>query len=716
MATTVDTLVVRIEADMKDMRRALRRVEGDVSKSTTKMSGAFKKLGGVMKLALAAVAVRQAFQAGKAMINLASDIEEMQGKSKVVFGAFRANVVQELAEFGDAVGRSTHELEGMASTVQDTFVPMGFARGEAAKLSVEMTKLAVDVASFNNASDTDTMNAFQSALVGNHETVRRFGVVITEATLDQELMTMGIQAGAKAATNAQKVQARLNLITKGVKDAQGDAARTAESYANQMKGLRAEFSELVGALGKRFLPMLVSVIGTLRTVTQKVKDFLQAMNIIDTPFSDAMRKAKQRIVDVQIEMRELQKLINTKKPGAEKSLYDTFFYTDQVRKFKGELIALDEFIRRQATQTQITMPPPREDKSTDGDSEASFTSGSLFGDADKFISEMEAIEAQQEAVKKLSRLHFRLHEAQTGGQPNLADELKREIHFEEMRGQFTQLSEEKIRELSDAQWYSTYATQAYSSALSKLQNEKENDIVLGEKGLALYKNETDATILLREQTEQLQAAMRTGAIDFAQYQEAMARITEVIPPVNEAFEQMKDRVQTTFDAMSDSLTQMVMDGKINFGTMKDMFKDMVRQMIADALKAQVIKPILGSIFGSIGGAVGGNIGAAFSAVGATAKAAGGGSLQRGNPYLVGERGPELIVPSSAGTIMNNHNTKNAMGGGGGTVVNQTINVQSGVAQTVRAEMISLLPRFKQDTMNAVVDAKRRGGAFGQAFG
>ena len=86
MATTVDTLVVRIEADMKDMRRALRRVEGDVSKSTTKMSGAFKKLGGVMKLALAAVAVRQAFQAGKAMINLASDIEEMQGKSKVVFG------------------------------------------------------------------------------------------------------------------------------------------------------------------------------------------------------------------------------------------------------------------------------------------------------------------------------------------------------------------------------------------------------------------------------------------------------------------------------------------------------------------------------------------------------------------------------------------------------------------------------------------------------
>ena len=171
MATTVDTLVVRIEADMKDMRRALRRVEGDVSRSTKKMSGAFGRLGQAMKVAVAAVVVRQGFIAGKAMVDLASDIEEMQGKSKVVFGRFRSEVVTELTAFGDAVGRSSHELEGMASTVQDTFVPMGFARGEAAKLSVELTKLAVDTASFNNASDTDTIKAFQSALVGNHETL-----------------------------------------------------------------------------------------------------------------------------------------------------------------------------------------------------------------------------------------------------------------------------------------------------------------------------------------------------------------------------------------------------------------------------------------------------------------------------------------------------------------------------------------------------------------
>lgn len=720
MATTVDTLVVRIEADMKDMRRALRRVEADVSKSTTKMGGAFKKLGGVMKLALAAVAVRQAFQAGKAMVNLASDIEEMQGKSKVVFGQFRANVVKELTEFGDAVGRSSHELEGMASTVQDTFVPMGFGRGEAAKLSVTMTKLAVDVASFNNASDTDTMNAFQSALVGNHETVRRFGVVITEATLDQELMTMGIEGGAKAATNAQKVQARLNLITKGVKDAQGDAARTAESYANQMKGLRAEFSELVGALGKRFLPMLVSVIGTLRTVTQKVKDFLQTMNIIDTPFSDAMRKAKERVVEVQIEMRKTQKLIDTKKPGRERGLYDTFFNTNKIVEYKRELIALDEFIRRQVTQTQIALPPPREGGSTDGGTGAppKLTPLEEQNKAYKeLMTSMETVKFHEEALRK----------ARKSGDKEEIENALAHIELTKAQAEFDLLEPEQRKALASIIARNLIQKEALAKAdADEIEADKEktdakeklNASIL--RGQELGKENFAQKEEFKKQSKDIVNAYIDEKISALQLRDALAEIAEQKRELDPIYAQMKDRIQSTADAMTDSLTQMVMDGKINFQTMKDMFKDMVRQMIADALKAQVIKPLLGGIFGGIGGALGGkdtNIGNAFLNV-ATGikKGASGGQFHSGEPYLVGERGPELIVPSSAGTIMNNHNTKNALGGGGGTVVNQTINVQSGVAQTVRAEMISLLPRFKQDTMNAVVDAKRRGGSFGQAFG
>lgn len=65
--------------------------------------------------------------------------------------------------------------------------------------------------------------------------------------------------------------------------------------------------------------------------------------------------------------------------------------------------------------------------------------------------------------------------------------------------------------------------------------------------------------------------------------------------------------------------------------------------------------------------------------------------------------------------MNAHNTRNA-GGGAPVVINQSINVSAGVAQTVRAEMMNMLPSFKESAMQGVLDAKRRGGSFGQAFG
>ena len=90
----------------------------------------------------------------------------------------------------------------------------------------------------------------------------------------------------------------------------------------------------------------------------------------------------------------------------------------------------------------------------------------------------------------------------------------------------------------------------------------------------------------------------------------------------------------------------------------------------------------------------------------------GGSVQRGRPYMVGERGAELFVPNRHGAIVPN----DAMGGGAGVVVNQTINLSTGVAQTVRTEVLGMLPQIAEAAKGAVYDARRRGGQFGSAFG
>ncbi len=99
------------------------------------------------------------------------------------------------------------------------------------------------------------------------------------------------------------------------------------------------------------------------------------------------------------------------------------------------------------------------------------------------------------------------------------------------------------------------------------------------------------------------------------------------------------------------------------------------------------------------------------------EAASGGTVQQGKPTLVGERGPELFVPNSAGAIKTNADTKQMVGGGGGGInVTQNLNFAVGVTNTVRAEVMNMLPAIQQSTVQAVAEAKQRGGKFSKAFG
>ena len=304
MATkSVNIDILAKDKTAKAMRSAtdgVNRLKGQVQQSVATQQKSFSALGNTVRNVIGGVVLFQTLRFSKQMVDMASSVEEMQSKSSVVFGRFVNDVRSQLEKFGDEVGRSTFELEGMASSIQDTFVPMGFARGEASKLSVQLTKLAVDVASFNNASDTETMMAFQSALVGNHETVRRFGVVITEATLKQELLRMGITKTAKEVTNAEKVQARLNLIIAGTSDAQGDAERTNTSFANSMKALSAEFQEFMVEAINPMLPALANMVRSLKDTITETKEFLRSIGLLSElntiiPIVDQLEKNQDKL-------------------------------------------------------------------------------------------------------------------------------------------------------------------------------------------------------------------------------------------------------------------------------------------------------------------------------------------------------------------------------------------------------------------------------------
>ena len=104
--------------------------------------------------------------------------------------------------------------------------------------------------------------------------------------------------------------------------------------------------------------------------------------------------------------------------------------------------------------------------------------------------------------------------------------------------------------------------------------------------------------------------------------------------------------------------------------------------------------------------------AMFAAVGLPVGGlAGGGRVQKGQPTLVGERGAEIFIPQTHGTVMNNMDSKNAMSGGGGITVVQHNNFALGVGATARAEVAKLLPQIQESSKAAVLEAAARGGSY-----
>jgi hypothetical protein len=213
----------------------------------------------------------------------------------------------------------------------------------------------------------------------------------------------------------------------------------------------------------------------------------------------------------------------------------------------------------------------------------------------------------------------------------------------------------------------------------------DNFNVLGGKAPTLKEGQTVKDLLL----ESMGGGKKDGT--------SGSNTADEVNDLSEAFKKLEPVITEATNKFTNDFVQSLMDGENAMESFKNLFKDMARQIIASALQMQVIKPIMDAMFTAVGLPV-------------SAKA-GGGRVQKGMPTLVGERGAEIFVPNTGGTIMNNMNTKNALSGGGGVTVVQNNNFALGVGATARAEVAKLLPQIQESSKAAVLEAAARGGSF-----
>jgi len=224
-----------------------------------------------------------------------------------------------------------------------------------------------------------------------------------------------------------------------------------------------------------------------------------------------------------------------------------------------------------------------------------------------------------------------------------------------------------------------------------------------------------AEIAIREEMEKTRQGIIERNIEFEKFNEIQKDLDAIAKGTGDTFAGVGDKISDamfrgklhTLDFKNILLEMVIALQKMIF---KVMVLDKIQQGIEDRMKKGGF-----SIGGIVKGAIGAITGGATTGTTLPGQA-GGGTAQQGQPTLVGERGPELFVPNSAGAIRTNADTKKTISGGGGVNVTQNLNFAVGVTNTVRAEVMNMLPAIQQSTVQAVADAKQRGGKFSKAFG
>jgi hypothetical protein len=188
-------------------------------------------------------------------VKVAKDLVETTTKVGFAFGRAKAIIVDAAEDMAKRFGVSKRTFMDSAFQMGQMGKAIGYTRAKAAEFGVEMTKLAVDASSFFNVPIAEAMEKISSGLAGMERPLREWGVFVSEDTVKDEALRMGLIKTDAELTDRMKIQVRSVLIMRGLKDAQGDLERTSGSLANRLRAVWGRIEELAETIGTHLLPV-----------------------------------------------------------------------------------------------------------------------------------------------------------------------------------------------------------------------------------------------------------------------------------------------------------------------------------------------------------------------------------------------------------------------------------------------------------------------------
>lgn len=238
---------------------ALDQLEDHTNKSTDAFSRLAKAIGLVM-------IARKALDTIKTGIDYASDLAEVQNVVDVTFGSATEAINSWSKECLAAYGMNEVSAKRYAGIIGAMLKSSGLAGDAIVDMSKDMVGLAGDMASFYNLDLETAFEKIRSGISGETEPLKQLGINMSVANLEAYALSQGITTAYNEMSQAEQVMLRYNYLMSTTADAQGDFARTQDSYANQTRLLSESWLEFTGIMAEQLLPVLTTIVSWLNNI------------------------------------------------------------------------------------------------------------------------------------------------------------------------------------------------------------------------------------------------------------------------------------------------------------------------------------------------------------------------------------------------------------------------------------------------------------------
>lgn len=254
----------------KSVRSGLRQAQADITRFSRRLAlvGAGLTTGGV---ALGGFFAKAASEFAR--------VEQVIGRFQAIFGELSDDAGQFADTFAKTINQSRFQIRDQLAQFQATLTGAGFDPAIANTLSKNLTAATQDLIALDDTIKTpqDAVRRLLSGLVGETESVRRFGADVRAAQVDQELFRLGIEESSESAEEWQRQFARFNIIMRalGQNGAIGQAAREVNTLAAQMRGLKAAIEDTFFAIGEAIGPAIATLVSQFTSGIRSVEVFAQ---------------------------------------------------------------------------------------------------------------------------------------------------------------------------------------------------------------------------------------------------------------------------------------------------------------------------------------------------------------------------------------------------------------------------------------------------------